>query len=60
MAAANITYMDSPASTSAQTYAIEIASHTTGAVYLNRSGTDTDAAGFSRGASTIILMEVAA
>ena len=60
MAAANITYLDSPASTSAQTYAIEIASHTTGAVYLNRSGTDTDAAGFSRGASTIILMEVAA
>lgn len=60
MAAANITYMDSPASTSAQTYAIEIASHTTGAVYLNRSGTDTDSAGFSRGASTIILMEVAA
>lgn len=60
MAAANITYLDSPASTSAQTYAIEIASHTTGAVYLNRSGTDTDAAGFSRGASTITLMEVAA
>lgn len=60
MAAANITYLDSPASTSAQTYAIEIASHTTGAVYLNRSGTDTDSAGFSRGASSIILMEVAA
>lgn len=60
MVATGLNYLDSPASTSAQTYAIEIASHTTGAVYLNRSGTDTDGAGFSRGASTIILMEVAA
>lgn len=60
MVATGLNYLDSPASTSAQTYAIEIASHTTGAVYLNRSGTDTDSAGFSRGASTIILMEVAA
>jgi hypothetical protein len=60
MAAAGLNYLDSPASTSSLTYAIEIASHTTGAVYLNRSGTDTDSAGFSRGASTIILMEVAA
>jgi hypothetical protein len=60
MAAAGLNYLDSPASTSSQTYAIEIASHTTGAVYLNRSGTDTDSAGFSRGASTIILMEVGA
>lgn len=60
MAAAGLNYLDSPASTSSQTYAIEIASHTTGAVYLNRSGTDTDSAGFSRGASTIILLEVGA
>lgn len=60
MAAAGLNYLDSPASTSSLTYAIEIASHTTGAVYLNRSGTDTDSAGFSRGASTITLLEVAA
>lgn len=60
MAAAGLNYLDSPASTSSLTYAIEIASHTTGAVYLNRSGTDTDSAGFSRGASTIILLEVGA
>ena len=60
MAAAGICYLDSPSSTSALTYEIEIASHTTGAVYLNRSGTDTDAAGFARGASTITLMEVGA
>lgn len=60
MTSAVINYLDSPASTSALTYAIEIASHSTGAVYLNRSGTDTDGVTFSRGASTIILMEVAA
>jgi hypothetical protein len=60
MSSVSISYLDSPASTSSQTYAIEIASHTTGAVYLNRSGADTDTAAFARGASTIILMEVGA
>jgi hypothetical protein len=60
MSSVSISYLDSPASTSSQTYAIEIASHTTGAVYLNRSGADTDTAAFARGASTITLMEVAA
>lgn len=60
MNAIPINYLDSPASTSALTYAIEIASHSTGAVYLNRSGTDTDGVTFSRGSSTITLMEVAA
>ncbi len=53
-----IIYMDSPASTSALTYEIEIASSQSGTVYLNRSGTDTDAATFPRAASTFILMEV--
>lgn len=60
MSSVSISYLDSPASTSSQTYAIEIASHTTGAVYLNRSGADTDTAAFARGASTIILLEVGA
>lgn len=55
-----IIYMDSPASTSALTYEIEIASSQSGAVYLNRSGTDTDAVTFPRAASTLILMEVGA
>lgn len=54
-----ILYMDSPASTSSQTYNIELASHSTGAVYLNRTATDTDSVSFSRGASSIILIEVA-
>ena len=55
-----INYLDSPSSTSALTYEIEMASSSTGAVYLNRSATDTDTAAFSRAASTIILMEVGA
>lgn len=60
MNAITINYLDSPASTSALTYEIELASHSTGAVYLNRSGTDTDGATISRAASTIVLMEVGA
>ena len=60
MNALTINYVDSPASTSALTYEIELASHSTGAVYLNRSGTDTDGATISRATSTIILMEVGA
>jgi hypothetical protein len=51
-------YIDSPASTSSQSYAIEMASHSTGAVYLNRTGTDTDSAAFVRGASSLILIEI--
>lgn len=60
MNALTINYLDSPASTSALTYEIELASHSTGAVYINRSGTDTDGATISRAASTLILMEVGA
>ena len=60
MTALPINYLDSPASTSALTYEIHLASHSSGAVYLNRSGTDTDGATISRAASTIILMEVGA
>jgi hypothetical protein len=57
---ASISYLDSPASTSALTYNIEVASQSTGTIYMNRSFTDTDTTAFQRGASTIILMEVAA
>lgn len=60
MQGTNINYIDSPASTSALTYEIEIASSGSGAVYLNRSATDTDGTAFARAASTIILMEVGA
>jgi hypothetical protein len=60
MLASTVLYLDSPASTSALTYEIEIASSGSGAVYLNRSATDTDSSAFPRAASTILLMEVAA
>lgn len=60
MLASTVLYLDSPASTSALTYEIEIASSGSGAVYLNRSATDTDSAAFARAASTILLMEVGA
>jgi hypothetical protein len=53
-------YMDSPATTSSVTYDIELASNTSGSVFVNRSSTDTDSATFARAASSIILMEVAA
>ena len=58
--ASALNYLDSPASTSALTYEVEMASQSTGTVYLNRSSTDTDTSAFQRGASTIILMEVGA
>ena len=56
------TFLDSPATTSAPTYSINI-SHTSGAtqtVYVNRSGTDTDSNSYFRGISTITVMEVLA
>ena len=53
-------FLDSPASTSAQTYKIQ-GSRLDGAgtVYINRSFVDTDNAFFGRTASTITVMEIA-
>jgi hypothetical protein len=53
-----VMFVDSPASASSLTYAIELASHSTGAVYLNRTGSDTDSATFARAASSLILIEL--
>ena len=54
-------FLDSPATTSATTYALQIASETPGvSVHVNRGDTDTDSAAFARGISTITLMEVSA
>lgn len=55
-----VAYLDSPATTSAVTYDIEFASLSTGVVYLNRSANDSNSTAFSRGASTMIMMEVGA
>lgn len=52
------TYLDSPATTSAVTYKIQILPNSY-AAYVNRSVADTDSTGYSRGVSYITVMEVA-
>lgn len=53
--AGSLTYLDSPASTAAQTYKVRIANNGGGTAYLNQWGLNTDAGGVS----TITLMEIA-
>jgi hypothetical protein len=53
-----MTYLDSPSSTSELTYRVQIKA-SIGTVYVNRSGLDSDASIYGRGASSITLMEVA-
>lgn len=55
----SIMAIDSPATTSATTYRLECRA-INGTIHLNRSNTDTDSIDNVRGASSIILMEVAA
>jgi hypothetical protein len=56
-----INFVDSPASTSAQTYKIQVrAGVGSGSLYINRSSLDTDSAAFSRSASTLTLFEITA
>lgn len=50
-------YLDSPASTSLQTYKIQINPNSYN-MYVNRSVGDTDSTGFSRGVSTLTVMEI--
>ena len=58
----SITFLDSPATTSATTYAVNIGhtSISTQTVYVNRSELDTDATNFCRTISTITVMEISA
>jgi hypothetical protein len=51
--------LDSPATTSAITYSIRIASDQAATVYLNRTQTDSDGAFAYRSASSLVAMEVA-
>jgi len=55
-------YLDSPATTSATTYAVQVARRAgaVSTVYINQSSADTDTADFIRSASTIIAMEISA
>lgn len=55
----SMNYLDSPATTSAVTYQVQI-SRASGTVYVNRSHDDNDASHFGRFASSITAMEVAA
>lgn len=60
IASVAFTYLDSPATTSATTYKLQIRSQTAAALYVNRSITDTDNSTFTRSASTITAYEVSA
>jgi hypothetical protein len=52
-------YLDSPSTTSSTTYKIQGRTSTSGTFYINRTSTDYNSSEGSRGASTIILMEIA-
>jgi len=54
-----ITFLDSPATTSATTYKIQVHINS-GTFYFNRDRNNTDSTDRARGASTITLMEVSA
>ena len=53
-------FLDSPATTSGTTYALEVRAEVNGrTVYINRGDTDNDLSTWARGVSTLSLMEVA-
>ena len=54
----NANFLDSPATTSATTYKIQIRTTVAGTVTVNRSSSDTDTASRPRTISTITVMEV--
>ena len=55
----NGTFLDSPSSTSAETYKVQIGVGTASTAYVNRVATDTDNVNFPRGVSSITVMEIA-
>ena len=59
MMGVSINYLDSPSASSSTTYKVQWAVlNAGGAIYLNRTSTDTDNTSFPRGACSIIAMEV--
>lgn len=52
-------YLDAPASTSAQTYKLQLKTQSSFTAYVNRTATDTDNVDYVRTTSTITLMEIA-
>lgn len=59
-AAQSFTFLDTPATTSATTYKLQIYINSGNTAYVNRSATDTDSTTYTRTASTIIAMEIGA
>jgi hypothetical protein len=55
----NVSFLDSPSTTSAVTYKFQTSSNGAATVFVNRGQVDTDNSGFGRSVSTITLMEVA-
>jgi hypothetical protein len=60
MVTLGLSVLDSPATTSATTYAVQCINSGAGTFYVNRSKTDTNTAQYFRGASSITVMEVLA
>jgi hypothetical protein len=56
----SFTFLDSPASTSALVYKVQVANNGASTVFVNRSPADVDGASWSRAASSITVMEVSA
>lgn len=53
-------YLDSPATTSATTYKVQLATYTGYTSYINRSHSDADSVDYLRGASSITALEISA
>lgn len=56
---ASFVHLDSPATISAVTYKVQVRCLAS-TIHVNRAATDTDAAGFARAASNIVVMEIPA
>jgi hypothetical protein len=59
LALPSLVFLDSPATTSATTYKIQVRT-ISGTVFVNRTKQDTDANNYARAASTITVMEISA
>ena len=56
----SIVFLDSPATTSATTYKIQLATQDSGTACFNQRGDDANAASYQRSGASIIVMEIAA
>jgi hypothetical protein len=60
MVTSSVTFLDSPTTTSATTYKVQVRVGGADTVYVNRNGNDTDVSAFPRTVSSITVMEIAA